>query len=207
MASAPGNTDRPRKVDLTGYEVLVAVCGGIAAYKVGYVVSALVQRGAGVTVAMTESAMQFVGPVTFQSLTARQVFTSLWSADAYYDPQHIRLTEAADLFLIAPATANIIGKIACGIADDLVSTLVMTADCPVVLAPAMNTRMWQNPIVQANVMKLRGTGYPIIEPVSGWLACRTVGPGRMAEPETILAEAIERLRAKPPKSKSAKART
>ncbi len=205
MASVQHNIEAPH-ADLTGYEVLVGVCGGISAYKVCTVVSTLVQRGAGVTVAMTEAATKFVGPLTFQSLTARQVFTTLWSAEAYYDPQHIRLTEAADLFLIAPATANIIGKIACGIADDLLSTLVMTADCPVLLAPAMNTRMWQNPIVQANVTKLRGTGHPIIEPVSGWLACRTVGPGRMAEPQVILAEVIERLRAKPPKSKSAKAR-
>lgn len=203
MSPTPHGTEADRS-DLAGHEVLVAVCGGIAAYKVCPVVSALVQRGAGVTVAMTEAATRFVGPTTFQSLTARQVFTSLWTAETYYDPQHIKLTEAADLFLIAPATADIIGKIACGIADDLISTLVMTADCPVVLAPAMNTRMWQNPIVQANVTRLRGTGYPIIEPVSGWLACRTVGPGRMAEPEAILEEVVDRLRAKPPKSKSAK---
>jgi len=177
--------------------VVVAVCGGIAAYKVCSVVSALVQRGAGVTVAMTKAATRFVGPLTFQSLTGRQVFRSLWSAGSCYDPQHIRLTERADLFLIAPATANIIGKIAAGIADDLVSTLVMTADSPVLLAPTMNSRMWQNPIVQANVRRLREAGYQFVEPESGWLACRTVGPGRMAEPETILAAVIDRLKSMP----------
>jgi len=179
--------------------VIVAVCGGIAAYKVCSVVSALVQRGAGVIVAMTKAATRFVGPLTFQSLTGRQVFRSLWSAENDYDPQHIRLTEGADLFLIAPATANIIGKIAAGIADDLVSTLVMTADSPVILAPTMNSRMWRNPIVQGNVQRLRECGYQIVEPESGWLACRTVGPGRMAEPETILASVIDRLKSKPAK--------
>jgi len=201
LTQAP-HSHSPAPDDLAGYEVLVAVCGGIAAYKVCSVVSALVQRGAGVTVAMTEAGTRFVGPTTFQSLTARQVFIDLWTAEAYYDPQHIRLTEAADLFLIAPATANIIGKIASGIADDLVSTLVMTADCPVVLAPTMNTRMWQNRIVQSNVTKLRELGYQFIDPESGWLACRTVGPGRMAEPEAILADVVERLRAHPPRRKS-----
>lgn len=185
---------------LDGYEVVVAVCGGVAAYKICTVVSRLVQAGAGVTVAMTRSARRFVGPLTFQSLTARRVFTSLWDAGHYHDPQHIRLTEAADLFLIAPATANIIGKIAAGIADDLVSTMVMSADCPVVLAPAMNTRMWENPIVQQNVSRLRQCGYHIVAPGRGWLACRTIGPGRMAEPETILEEVTARLRSAPPKS-------
>lgn len=179
--------------------MLVAVCGGIAAYKVCTVVSALVQRGVGVTVATTEAAERFVGAATFQSLTGRQVFTSLWASEAYYDPQHLRLTEAADLFLIAPATANTIGKIANGIADNLVTTLVMGADCPVLLAPAMNMRMWQNRFLQANVSKLREAGYGILEPGEGWLACRSVGAGRMAEPEVILAEVTARLQSKPAK--------
>ncbi len=189
---------------LAGYEVVVAVCGGIAAYKVCHVVSMLVQRGAGVTVAMTEAATRFVGVQTFQALTARQVFTSLWTAEAYHDPQHIRLTESADLFLIAPATANIIGKIAAGIADDLVSTLVLSADCPVIVAPAMNTRMWQNPVVRENVARLKTYGYRFIEPAAGWLACRAVGPGRLAEPDAIFAEVVDRLRARPPKAKGSR---
>lgn len=186
--------------ELSGYEVVVAVCGGIAAYKTASLVSSLVQRGAGVTVAMTESAQKFITPLTFQALTARQVFTSTWAAEQYHDPQHLRLTESADLFIIAPATANIIGKIACGIADELVSTMVMSTDCPVLLAPAMNTRMWENPIVRRNMSTLRELGYLETPPGEGWLACRTVGTGRMAEPAEILDHARRTLLSKPPRS-------
>ena len=185
----------PSPPDLAGREIVVGICGGIAAYKAATVVSRLVQRGAGVTVAMTEAAQRFVTPLTFESLTARRVFTSLWSASDYHDPQHIRLTERADLFVIAPATANTIAKIAHGLADDLVSTMVLSADCPVLLAPAMNTRMWENPAVRQNVQTLIERGHPIVPPTEGWLACRTVGPGRMAEPESILAKIDELLAA------------
>jgi len=185
---------------LTGYEIVIGVCGGIAAYKTAALVSALVQRGAGVTVVMTAAAQRFVGPLTFEALTARQVFTSPWESTAYFDPQHIRLTEGADAMVIAPATANIIGKIAHGLADDLVSTMVMSAACPVLLAPAMNTRMWENPIVQDNVKSLAARGYHMVPPGEGWLACRTIGAGRMAEPEEILARTIELLKGKPPKN-------
>lgn len=185
--------------DLRDYEVVVAVCGGIAAYKVCTVVSRLVQRGAGVTVAMTESATRFVGPTTFQALTAREVLTSLFSASDAFDPQHIGLTDRADLFLIAPATANIIGKIAGGICDDLVSTMVVAASCPVILAPAMNDSMWAHPAVRANVAKLDTFGCDMVGPAEGWLACRSVGPGRMAEPEEILDSLVARLQAAPPK--------
>jgi phosphopantothenoylcysteine decarboxylase/phosphopantothenate--cysteine ligase len=184
---------------MTGYEVVVGVCGGIAAYKTAALVSALVQRGAGVSIAMTAAATKFVGPLTFEALTARQVFTSPWESTAYFDPQHIRLTEGADLMVIAPATANIIGKVAHGLADDLVSTMVMSAACPVLLAPAMNTRMWENPIVQQNVKSLASRGYLLVQPGEGWLACRTIGAGRMAEPDEILSRMIELLKAKPPK--------
>ncbi len=170
-----------------GREVVVAVCGGIAAYKVASVVSALVQRAAGVTVAMTESARQFVGPVTFRALTARPVLTDLFSAEHSDDPQHIRLTRHADLMLVAPATANMIGKVACGICDDLVATILVAAECPVLFAPAMNDAMWRHPAVTANVEKLKSFGYPFVGPAEGWLACRSSGPGRMAEPDDILA--------------------
>ncbi len=193
-------SDEPTQGKLTGYEVLVGVCGGIAAYKVCHVVSALVQRGAGVTVAMTDAATRFVGPLTFKSLTGRGVLVDLWTAADPGDTQHIRLTERADLFLIAPATANMIGKIAAGIADDCVSTLVLAADSPLLLAPSMNERMWCNPVVQSNVAKLRERGLHFVDPVSGWLACGTVGQGRLAPPDDILAAAIELLRATPPKS-------
>jgi phosphopantothenoylcysteine decarboxylase/phosphopantothenate--cysteine ligase len=188
--------------ELSGYEVVVAVCGGIAAYKTATLVSAMVQRGAGVTVAMTDAAQKFITPLTFQSLSARQVFTSAWDAANYHDPQHLRLTEAADLFIVAPATANMIGKIAGGIADDLVSTMVMSTDCPVLLAPAANTRMWENPIVQRNMKVLREAGYQEVGPGEGWLACRTVGAGRMAEPAEILERVRTLLLTKPPRSKS-----
>lgn len=174
--------------ELAEREIVVAICGGIAAYKVATLVSRLVQRGAGVTVAMTDAAQRFVTPLTFEALTARRVFTGLWHEADYHDPQHLRLTEAADLFVIAPATANMIAKIAHGIADDLVSTMVMSADCPVLLAPAMNTRMWENPVVQENLQIVTRHGLKLVPPGEGWLACRTVGVGRMAEPERILEE-------------------
>ncbi|MEK6676086.1 MAG: flavoprotein [Planctomycetota bacterium] len=188
--------------DLAGYEVLVGVCGGIAAYKVCEVVSRLVQRGAGVTVAMTRAARKFVGTTTFEALTARQVITSLWSAGGVADSPHIRLTAAADLTLIAPATADMIGKMASGIADDVVSTLVTCATFPVVLAPAMNDRMWANPIVQGNVRKLIDHGYTLVGPKEGWLACRNVGAGRMAEPEEILEAVVPLLTGRAPHSKT-----
>jgi phosphopantothenoylcysteine decarboxylase/phosphopantothenate--cysteine ligase len=187
---------------LSDYELIVGVCGGIASYKTASFVSAAVQRGAGVTVVMTAAARKFVTPLTFQSLTGRRVFCSLWNAGDSSDPQHLRLTEQADLFIIAPATANAIGKVASGIADDLLTTMVMSADCPVLIAPTMNTRMWDNPIVQRNVSALQQAGYEIVPPGEGWLACRTVGKGRMAEPETLLARTLERLANRPPRKRS-----
>jgi phosphopantothenoylcysteine decarboxylase/phosphopantothenate--cysteine ligase len=174
------------RATLGGREIIVGVAGGIAAYKSAALVSRLVQTGAGVTVVMTRAARKFVGVETFAALTQRQVFTSMWHSSGYHDPQHIRLTESADLFVIAPATANTIGRIANGIADDLLSTMVMSAACPVLLAPAMNERMWQNPIVQRNVSTLREHGYHLVGPGEGWQACRTVGAGRMSEPDDIL---------------------
>ena len=188
--------------ELVDYEVIGAVCGGIAAYKGASLVSALVQRGTGVTVAMTAAGQRFITPLTFETLTGRQVFTSLWDARGYHDPQHLALTDAADLFVIAPATANMIGKIVGGICDDLVSTMVMSAACPVLLAPAMNTRMWENPVVQENVQSLAKRGYRILPPGEGWLACRKVGKGRMAEPGEILSEAVAILKHASPKKLS-----
>ena len=185
--------------DLAGYEVVVGVGGGIAAYKVCQVVSGLMQRGCGVTVAMTEAGARFVTPLTFQALTRRQVFTTMWQQEGYYDPQHLALTELADLFLVAPATADLIGKFAAGIGDDLVTTLMLGRDCPVLLAPAMNTRMWANPIVQGNIAGLRDLGLGFIEPGEGYLACGTIGVGRMAEPEEISEAVAKHLKSNPPK--------
>ena len=196
------NSRQPAQTDLVGYESIVAVTGGIAAYKTCTVVSRLVQRGCGVNVAMTEAGTRFVGPVTFQALAGRPVLASMWDADDRRDHPHIRLTEAADLFVIAPATANIIGKIASGIADDLVSTMAMSAASPVLLAPAMNARMWNNPVVKQNVERLGAMGHHFVGPESGWLSCREVGVGRMSEPDSIVEAAVKLLTASPPKSQA-----
>jgi phosphopantothenoylcysteine decarboxylase/phosphopantothenate--cysteine ligase len=178
--------DNPVAAGLSGREVLVTVCGGIAAYKVCYVVSELVQRGAGVTVAMTAAATKLIGPVTFAALSARRVLTDMWSSESAAHVQHISVTESADLVLVAPATANMIGKIAAGVADDLVSTMLICAASPVILAPAMNDRMWANQAVQDNVARLTGRGFLLVGPAEGRLACGSAGPGRMAEPDEIL---------------------
>lgn len=187
--------------DLAGYELVVGVGGGIAAYKVCALVSRLVQRGCGVTVTMTEAGTKFVTPLTFQALTQRQVFTTLWATEGYYEAQHLSLSEVADLMLIAPCTANLIGKFAAGIADDLVTTLVLGRDCPVLLAPAMNTRMWENPAVQRNLKLLREDSFAMVEPQAGWLACRTIGRGRMAEAETLVDAVASELVKRPPRAK------
>src|SRR5581483_11705007 len=139
---------------LKGREIIVAVCGGIAAYKVADVVSKLVQLGAGVTVVMTAEAQKFITPLTFQALSGRPVRTDTFDLIESSDPQHIGLTERADLMLVAPATANTIAKVAAGLCDELVCLMISAAACPVVFAPAMNNRMWANPIAQENVAKL-----------------------------------------------------
>jgi len=176
-------------------EIVVGVTGGIAAYKAAALTSRLRQRGASVTVVMTDSATRFIQPFTFAVLTQRPVITSLFDGAESYSTEHVALADKADLAIVAPATANLIGKIACGIADDALTTVLMGLDCPVVIAPAMNHRMWGNPVVQANVEKLRGLGYGIVEPEEGWLACGERGVGRLADLDTILAEAEAALRA------------
>lgn len=177
--------------------MLVGVSGGIAAFKSCLLVSTLVQNGAAVTVVMTAAATRFVGPLTFEALTSRRVILDLWSAEHDRESQHIRVTQRADLFVIAPATANIIGKMASGIADDALTTMVLAAASPILIAPAMNERMWRHPIVQSNVRRLCETGIHVVEPESGWLACRTMGEGRMASPERIF-ERIMTLLCGPP---------
>src|SRR3954464_123179 len=180
---------------LKGREIVVGVCGGIAAYKVADVVSKLVQRGAGVTVAMTAEAQKFITPLTFEALSGRPVRTGTFNLVETSDPQHIGLTERADLMLVAPATNNTIAKIAHGLCDDLVSLMVCAAACPVVFAPAMNNRMWDPPVAQENVARLRAIGYRFIGPEAGWLACRNVGPGRLSEPQKIVDEVVHMLTA------------
>jgi phosphopantothenoylcysteine decarboxylase/phosphopantothenate--cysteine ligase len=174
---------------MNGERVLLGVCGGIAAYKVAALTSTLVQRGAIVDVVMTNEAEKFVGSLTFSSLTARPVYASLW--DAPERIPHVRLVREAQVMLIAPATANVIAKLANGIADDLVTTAALAARIPVVIAPAMNGAMYEHPATQANLRVLRERGYEIVEPEHGFLAERESGVGRLASEERLL-ESIER---------------
>ena len=189
---------------LAGYEVLLCVTGGIAGYKAADLASKLVAAGAGVSAALTDSALRFVTDLTFQTLTGRQVFTNMWQATQTFESQHLSLTERADLMLVAPATANFMAKMAAGIADDLVSTLALSSHdaCPVLVAPAMNTRMWNAPPTRANFARLKEWGVQFVGPETGRLACRTIGPGRMSEPADILVAATEILLLQPPKAKT-----
>jgi phosphopantothenoylcysteine decarboxylase/phosphopantothenate--cysteine ligase len=202
MSTLPAIDDPTAPPVLEGREVVVGVCGGIAAYKVADIVSKLVQRGAGVTVCMTDEAQRFITPLTFEALSGRPVRTGTFTLVESSDPQHISLTERADLMLVAPATNNIIAKVAHGLTDDLVSLMICAAACPVVFAPAMNNRMWAHPIAQENVQKLRGLGYRFIGPEDGWLACRNIGPGRLSEPATIVEEVTQLLTKIPTSIKS-----
>ncbi len=174
---------------LSSKHIIVALSGGIACYKTATLVSRLVQRGASVRVLMTESATRFVGPVTFQALSGKQVLTSIWQADDHYDSQHVGVARWADLMVIAPATANILAKLAHGLTDDIVSltACALPGDTPLLLAPAMNADMWDSPIAHQNVATLAALDHvTLIGPDSGWQACRTEGAGRMSEPEAIL---------------------
>ena len=189
---APENLDK--------YELLICVTGGIAAYKVATVVSSLVQKKAAVTVAMTDSATRLIGPPTFRGLTGRAVYTDLWAQEISADVEHISLAERADLVVVAPATANILAKMAAGIADDLVCTTLLAVEGPVLLAPAMNVRMWSNPATGHNVEILKQRGHILVGPESGWQACGHVGIGRMAEPQTIVRAIEEILAQRKPKA-------
>lgn len=177
---------------MNGRELLIGVTGGIAAYKTAALVSRLVQAGAGVSVVMTHAATQLVGPKTFEALTGRPVMTETFGPGAH---PHIELAQAAELLCVAPATANLLAKAACGLADDLLSTVLLSFSGPVILVPAMNCEMWQKPSVQRNVRQLRDDGFQLIDPEEGYLSCGTVGPGRMASPETIfevIAQTLEK---------------
>jgi phosphopantothenoylcysteine decarboxylase/phosphopantothenate--cysteine ligase len=187
----------PPPQPLKAREIIVAVCGGIAAYKVADVVSKLVQSGAGVTVCMTKDAQKFVAPLTFEALSRRKVRTDTFELVDSNDTQHIGLTERADLMLVAPATANMLAKVAHGLCDDLVSLMINASACPVVFAPSMNDRMWDNPITKENVAGLQKLGYAFIGPEAGWLACRNVGDGRLSEPQKIV-DAVTKLLAESP---------
>lgn len=173
--------------------VVIGVTGGIAVYKALDVISALRKKDIEVHVIMTESASKFVNPLTFQSISQNIVVTDMFAEPKAWEIQHISLAQKADLMLIAPATANVIGKISNGIADDMLSTTVMATKAKVLIAPAMNTNMYQNPIVQNNISKLKDFGYKFIEPASGRLACGDIGIGKLADVNTIVERVIEEL--------------
>jgi len=185
---------------LKGRRIAVGVCAGIASYKVCGVVSTLAQAGAEVTVAMTADAQRFVTPLVFQSLAGRPVLASPWDSPSPADPQHIRAASDLDAYLVAPCTMDMLAKLATGRADDMVSLLAASIDrarTPVLLSPSMNEAMWRQPATVRNIATLKADGFAVIDPASGWQACRAVGPGRLPEPDdlvAVLAEAILRSR-------------
>jgi phosphopantothenoylcysteine decarboxylase/phosphopantothenate--cysteine ligase len=166
--------------------IVLGVCGGIAAYKAVEIVSRLRKEGASVHCIMTENATRFVTPLTFGEISGNPVVSTMWHDASQWNVEHIALATMADAFLIAPATANLVGKLANGIADDMLSTTTMATKAPVVLVPAMNTNMYLNPIMQGNLQKLSSLNYRFMEPASGSLACGTTGVGRLPEPEDIV---------------------
>jgi len=176
---------------LQGQTVLVGVTGGIAAYKAVEVVSRLKKMGATVHVVMTKAATQFVTPLTFQTIAKNRVIDDMFEEPNYWEVQHISLADQADVVLIVPASANLIGKVANGIADDMLSTTIMATKAPVIFAPAMNVHMYENPIVQLNIQKLTHLGYHFIEPAEGQLACGYAGKGRLAPLEQIIAAVLQ----------------
>ena len=173
--------------------VLIGVTGGIAVYKLLDVASKLRKLGYEINTIMTENACEFVKPLSFETITNNYVVTDTFARPHKWEVEHIALAKKTDLMLIAPATANVIGKIANGIADDMLTTTVMAVKGPVVIAPAMNTAMYENPIVQENIAYLKSKGYLFIEPDSGWLACGDIGSGKLPTPDTIVSYVTKEL--------------
>ena len=191
---------KKKNLRIKNLNILLGVSGGIAAYKVVDLASKLTAAGARVKTIMTDAACELVGPKSFEAVTGSVVFTSLWDTPGEYEIDHIALVDWADIAVVAPATANIIGKIANGICDDLLSTLLCAAwplieSEAILLAPAMNNNMWNNPAVQRNIKTIKEMGFQLIGPESGRLACGTEGVGRMSEPKDIL-ETIEKIASK-----------
>ena len=171
---------------LKGKKIVLGVTGGIAVYKAVDLVSRLRKQGAEVRVIMTEHAQKFVTPLTFKEISGNKVATSMWESNQEFNVEHIALANWADAFLVAPATANILAKMACGIADDLLSTTLLAAQAPIIVCPAMNTGMYENPITQDNIKKLADFGVTVMPPAVGVLACGTSGAGRLPEPQQIV---------------------
>jgi len=189
-----GRTDSSALADLPhlagGKRIVVGITGGIACYKTAHVVSRLAQAGASVSVLMTDAATRFVTPLTFQALSGRPVYTSQWEHLESKDPQHISLARGADLMLIAPCTMDMMAKLSTGRTDDVVSLVASAVDRakqPCLVAPSMNEVMWSQPATQRALNQLGEDGFTVIGPATGWQACRTDGPGRMSEPEDLLA--------------------
>ena len=171
---------------LKGKTVLLGITGSIAAYKIAYLASALHKLHADVHVLMTENATNFINPITFETLTGNKCLVDTFDRNFQFQVEHVSIAKKADIVMIAPASANVIGKIANGLADDMLTTTVMACRCQKLFAPAMNTAMYENPIVQDNIRKLKHYGYEVITPASGYLACGDTGAGKMPEPETLL---------------------
>lgn len=171
---------------LKGKCVVLGVTGSIAAYKIASLASALVKQHAAVHVIMTKNATNFINPITFETLTGNKCLVDTFDRNFDFSVEHVSLAKQADIFMVAPASANVIGKIAHGIADDMLTTTIMAAKCKKIISPAMNTNMYQNPIVQDNLRILKKYGYEVITPASGYLACGDTGAGKMPEPETLM---------------------
>lgn len=178
---------------LKGKTVLLGVTGSIAAYKIAYLASALKKLHAEVHVLMTKNATNFITPITFESLTGTKCLVDTFDRNFQFQVEHVSIAKQADVALIAPASANVIGKIANGLADDMLTTTIMACKCHKIIAPAMNTNMYENPILQDNLKKLGDYGYEVIEPASGYLACGDVGAGKMPEPETLLSYILKEI--------------
>lgn len=171
---------------LRGKCILLGVTGSIAAYKAASLASRLMKLHAEVHVLMTRNAAEFINPITFETLTGNKCLIDTFDRNFQFSVEHVSIAKKADLLLIAPASANVIGKLACGIADDMLTTTAMACTCPKIISPAMNTRMFENPVVQDNLKKLAHYGWEIVQPAVGMLACKDVGAGKMPEPETLL---------------------
>ncbi len=170
---------------MAGKKVTVGLTGGIACYKIPYLVRALTGAGVTVQVIMTESACRFITPLTMETVSRRPVAIRMFPSDRYVGTHHIDMAQWPDLIVVAPATANLIGKICAGICDDLLTTVICAAACPVMIAPAMNPAMWENPITRRNVGDLKSLGYLFVGPEEGEMACKEAGVGRMSEPEQL----------------------
>lgn len=171
---------------LQGKTVVLGITGGIAAYKMPNLASALVKLGCNVQVLMTQNATQFITAVTFETLTGNKALVDTFDRNFSFQVEHIAVADRADLVMIAPATANVIAKLAHGLADDMLTTTVLACNCPKIVVPAMNTKMYENPVTQDNLNILRHYGWEVVEPASGYLACGAVGKGKLPEPEALL---------------------